>query len=627
MVQSLLLPLHSTSPSTTWSNLETRVRQIESQKGSFRTVTEKGLQDDIEKAKAGDADIASENEESEDEDESPESKQKRLWEAREEMMKQLLRAQNETLTALDSISLLISGHSKAGPGAKSSMSPALSSAVPSSTLDAQKVRNTQLSKPAEQHNESLYMGYKLEGLQKAIDKISSARNRLSEQANHESAFWKQVADLSAQGLVISRLPRDSRVIGVHFGFPEAALRFRNRGFAVLRADQEGQLRLDQAISTSQRHTVQISILRNGKVTSCSRPPTLASTAASISTNIADLRRNLFEEELFFEMGREARTIANQRVAIFGKTITAEISDGQKMRIDLVGHNEKSTRDESTDGDIADGILLCLRGLLSRGHEQSLARRSQPPAPLVPKSPPLPEYALLRPLLSHMRHQMLISKLRDYCNSLSATMNTAGVTLGMKSSSIIPLEPAGRHLSRHARFLDTMLAPAESIIEIALPTGRKLEVKMRTHLAPPAFGTVFIASPIKYASGSVTPLKMPSFDAVTSAICDALTADLVELILDAHGPDTGTMHQWTSKDRTSGLLKSHNASLYVRTNVDTSLALRYQKQAGSASPAEDAAWVWHAGKMSEAPIGTGEVQEPRHLIDVVNMLSEKDSRPL
>jgi mediator of RNA polymerase II transcription subunit 17 len=623
MAQSILLPLRLSPPTAAWANLETRVRQIESQKGSFRTITEQDLQNDIEQAKSGAADVASESEESEEEDESPETKQKRLWEAKEEMLKQLLRAQNETLTALDSISLLISGHAKAGAGAKSSMSPALSMAVAHSTLDAQKVLITHPSLPAEQQNQSLYLGYKLESLKKAVDQIDSAKSRLNKQAHQESAFWKQVADLSAQGLVISRLPRDSRIIGVHFGFPEAAPKFRNRGFAVLRADPDGELRLDQAIATSKRYTVRVSITEGGKLTSISRPPTIVASETNIATIVADLRRSLFEEELFFEIGREARIVANQDVSTVGKTVVAKISGDRTMRIELVGHDEQSMDEESTAGGFADGVVLCLRGLLSKGHEKTLARRSQPPAPLLPKTLPLPEYALLRPLLSHMRHQMLVSTLQDYCDSLKVTMDTAGLFFDAKSSTV-SVGVAGGLPSHRILLMDTMLAPADSIMEMKLPTGRKLEVKIGTHLAPPAFGTVFTASPVEYTLSTTTPPNMPNLEAVKSVICYMLTADIVELILDRDSPDYGSKQIWTSETGRTGVLKSHNAYLYVRTNVDTSLAVRYHKEPANASPADKAAWMWHADKMSKAPAGTHEVHQPQYLIEVVKNLSQKEN---
>ena len=622
MAQPILLPLRSTQPPVAL-DLEPRLRQIEAQKGSFRTVTERSLQEDISKAKLGHLDVVSESEDSDSEDESLESKQKKLWEAREEMTKQLLRAQNETLTALDSISLLISGHSKAGAGAKSSMSPALASAVPDSTLDAQKVRAPQLSLSAEQQSESLYLGYKLEALNKAVDDISSARSRLSEKAQQESAFWKQVADLSAQGLVISRLPRDSRTIGIHFGLPEAAPKFRNRGFAVLFADQNGQLRLDQNIATARRWSVQISTFQNGKLTSLSRPPPPVSTDINLATTVADLRRSLFEEELFFEIGREARTIANQGVSMVEKTITAEITNGQIMQIKLVGLDEQSAEGELTDNTFADGILLCLRGLLSKGHEKSLARRSQPPPPLVPKIPPVPEHALLRPLLTRLRHQALVSTLQDYAEALKATMETAGLSFGTKYSSTVPLKPPGSQMSYHALFLDTMLAPADSSFEIVFPTGRKREVRMRTHLAPPTFGTVFTISSVGYNSKTVTPQRMPNLDAVNSTIRDELTAEIVELIHGMVGSDYGTIEQSTSKTSSDGVLQSQKASWHVKLNVDATLTVRYHnpEQPGIASPAEDVQCTWHAHNFDVSHGGGNrDIDRSGHLIDFVKSIA-------
>ena len=627
MAQPILLPLRSTQPSLTWPGLEPRVRQIEAQKGSFRTVTERSLQEDIDKARSGHLDAASESEDSESEDESPESKQKRLWEAREEKIKQLLRAQNEALTALDSISLLISGHSKAGVGAKLSMSPALASAVPASTLDVQKIRAPQLSHLAEEQGKSLNLGYKLEALNKAIDDIASARSRLSEKAHQESAFWKQVADLSAQGLVISRLPRDSRTIGIHFGFPEAAPRFRNRGFAVLRADQDGKLRLDQIIATARQWSVQISTFKDGKLTSLSRPPPLVSTDTNLATTVADLRRSLFEEELFFEIGREARIIANQGVTMVEKTITAEISNGQTMQIKLVGLDEQSTEDESTNSTFADGILLCLRGLLSKGHEKFLAKRSQPPTPLAPKTPPVPEHALLRPLLTHLRHQALISTLQDYTEALKATMETAGLSFRTNYSSTVPLEPSGSQKSHHALFLDTMLAPADSSLEIVFPTGRKREMRIRTYLAPPTFGTVFTISSVRSNSETQTPLKMPNLDSVNSNIRDVLTEDIVSLIQDALGPGYTTKPVLTSNTSSDEVLHSQslNAFWYVKVYANAVLTVRYHKahQPGTKLDDEKAECTWHAHgfDVSHGGGGNRDIGKSRgHLLDIVKSLS-------
>lgn len=621
MAQSMLLPLRSSPPISTLATLETRVRQIESQKGSFRTVTEQSLQDDIAKAKSGDSHVASDSEDSEQEDESPETKQKRLWEAREEMLKQLLRAQNETLTALDSISLLLSGHFKAGAGAKLSMSPALSSSVPDSTIAAQKVRFTPPSLAAESRDQSLHLGYKLEGLNKAIEKVDSARSRLGHQARQESAFWKQVADLSAQGLVISRLPRDSRIIGVHFGFSEAAAKFGNRGFAVLRADQDGHLRLDQSIATSKQYTVRVSVIEDEMLTSISTSRNTMPMETKLANNVADLRRSLFEEELFFEIGREARIIANQDVSMVGNTIVAKISGSQKLRIELVGHDEPSTEDDSTAGGIADGILISLRGLLSKGHEQILARRSQPPPPLMPIALPLPEYALLRPLLSHMRHRTVVSKLQNYCDALKVTLNTAGLKLSAKSSTA-SADPADGYSSHHKLLLDTMLAPADSVTQITLPTGQKLEINVTTHLAPPAFGTVFTVVP-RDTTRTPPPPKTPNLEVVKSAICSILTADVVELVLEGKSSDDDNQKNWTSKGtRGSGILRSDSACLYVSANTNTSLAIRYHKESRDTSPAQEATWMWHAKRMSEAPARIRELYEPRHLIDVVKSLLQK-----
>lgn len=626
MANTILLPLRSTHREPTWGSLETRVRQIEFQKGSFRSVTEESLLEDIEKVRTGNAEVLSDSEDSE-EDESPESKQKKLWAARDEMIKQILRAQNETLTALDSISLLVSKYPKTQALAKLSMSPALLSAVPDSTLDAQKVRTIQSSTSVKQKSELLYLGYKLDGLNKAIEKINSARARLNAQAKQESNFWKQVADIAAEGLVVSRLPRDSRTIGVHFGFSEAAPRFRNRGFAVLRTDQDGQLRLDQNITLAKRYSVQVTTFREDRITGRSRASTDRSTDMTLAATVASLRRSLFEEELFFEIGREARAIANQGVAIIGNTITSDIIGDQRMEIELVDHDERLTRTESKDDEMADAIVLCLRSLLSKGHEQTLARRSQPPVPLMLKTSPIPEYALLRPLLSHMRQQSIVSVLKVYCDSMKATLNSAGLAYSVVFSSTMSIEHDGGEHSHQKLFSDALLAPADTSINISLPTNRNLEVNVRTHLAPPAFGTIFIASPIEYQSDQLTPPKMSNVDAAKSALRHVLATDIVELICDMQSSEDGIDRGWTSSGRYSGELKCRDSSMIVRvmdTDLGPSLGLRYLKWKDPAASETEQTWVWQGTRMLRSDAGTRKSQETKQLVDVVKDLLGRPS---
>ena len=622
MAQSVLLPLRSSPNEPTSVPLETRIRQIESLKGSIRTVTEKSLQEQIDKSATGESDAATESEESDEEGDSPDIKQKKLWMAREEMMKQLLRAQNETLTALDSVSLLLSRYPKQQAAAKASMSPALSSAVSGSTLDAAKVKNAPFSAPVEQRKECLYLGYKLDGLNKAIDKINSARTRLGDQAKHESAFWKQVADLSAEGLVVSRLPHDSRRIGVHFGFPEAASRFRNRGFALLRTDQDGELQLDQAITASTRYSIRVMTYRGGKMTGRSKLPPPLSSKMTISGTVADLRRNLFEEELFFEIGREARAIANQGVAIVDNAIDADISNGQKMRIELVDQEQRTIDAVLAEDGTADAMVLCLRSLLSKGHEQSLARRSQPPAPLIPKAASVTEYALLRPLLSHMRHQSLLSALQRYCDSFETTMRTAGLSFKTKLIYAMTIDCSANDRPHRELLLNSLLAPADSKLEITLPTGRTFEMKIRTHLAPPAFGTVFTASPIQYNAETITPPNMSNLDAVKSALGHVLTVDIVGFVGSALKMAGQLQQPWTSTGRSSGELRSNEASLYIKAiTEDTSIGLRYVKRNARASSETDIGWVWRGDKMLRFSADTRETKEPLDLIEIMMQVSK------
>ena len=68
--------------------LPARLRQIEIQKGAFRNVTEAGLQEEIKNSSSPSLDDATDKGD-EEQEETREERQMKLWNARNEMLKQL----------------------------------------------------------------------------------------------------------------------------------------------------------------------------------------------------------------------------------------------------------------------------------------------------------------------------------------------------------------------------------------------------------------------------------------------------------------------------------------------------------------------------------------------------------
>lgn len=127
-------------------------------------------------------------------------------------------AQNEALTALDFMSLLISR--EAPRQADLSMSPFLKQTVPGGTLGFD---NTQASKPTTAQDDAankVAIGWNFQSLNSAADRLLASATRLEDEMKKEKRYWKGILSVSEKGWSICRLPRENHTVGVRFGFSE-----------------------------------------------------------------------------------------------------------------------------------------------------------------------------------------------------------------------------------------------------------------------------------------------------------------------------------------------------------------------------------------------------------------------
>ena len=143
------------------------------------------------------------------------------------------------------------------------MSPALKEAVPIGTLATHVLQSKPPPTALRKQLNLASQGWRSNSFKSASEKLSKASTKLQAEAEKESKYWAQIADLTARGWPVSRLPRDAKAIGVHFGFPEAAQQFRDRGFALLRQSEDGTVSLD---NPRRRKRLGVAVTRNNKTT-------------------------------------------------------------------------------------------------------------------------------------------------------------------------------------------------------------------------------------------------------------------------------------------------------------------------------------------------------------------------
>ncbi|EXJ96225.1 hypothetical protein A1O1_01351 [Capronia coronata CBS 617.96] len=523
---SLLIPPEQDSTS---QDLQVQIQKIVAQKGHFRHVTEQSLLAQIRGKAPGSKhnDPQGDGQVEPEEDETPQKRQERLWKSREEMLERLSYAQNEILCALDFVSLLIS---KQSVPAQHSMSPALKDAVPAGTLAARVLPAKPLSSSVQRRLASASQGRRLASFRSTSIKLSTASSRLKIDAERETEYWAQIADLTASGWAVSRLPRDSKAIGVHFGFPESAPQFRDRGFALLRQADDGAVILDKHPIQRKRKRLGVYVSRNNTKTAFFQARTSVQKAQpqSIGDQLTDMRDSLFEEELFYEVCREARIMANQGVTTRADSVDLEVTGGCQISL-VFAEQHDSDVDATPDSDdhiVAEFVAVALRLLLNAAHQQNLVRRSQKPPPMTLKSRPLPEYALIRLILTHLRHKAEATRFWKSCRDLAKPFLQAGIQV-----SITPQKSTGNlfeslSVDHSSTLLSEMMLPAKAGCKVSLTEGRTMQVGLATFLGPPLYGSRYETSPVDFGFSHMPILRHETEGAAVSCIRRILLLDLV-----------------------------------------------------------------------------------------------------
>lgn len=399
--------------------------------------------------------------------------------------------------------------------------------------------------------------YKLQGFSTAADNILRAASKLEAEAAKETTYWNQILSVKQKGWSISKVPRDPRTLGVHFGFRDAVPAFRNRGFAALRRNADGSLRLDQGALPSRPVAAQVSITRNGRKSGMSSMPYAKFPSGDdIDEQILRARNTLYEEELFHELGREARLLANQGATMSSKQIQMPLDEHTQMQIDLIDlDNDSASNSHGLDEQLADGIAVALRILLSHAHEQNLQRRSQPPPPMTLKPRPMPEYALIRPVTTHLQHRSNLKSVTAFIETIIRPLSSAGMSCDLQSSfhsldGIVlnqPVSPLATTTNTvnptrhdHHLLIATFIQPPTTTLTLTLPTARPLKITLHTNLNAPQFGTEYTFSPQTLTYPSLSSSLSPMDLSITlprlsrrfeleATLRHVLTLDIVHLI--------------------------------------------------------------------------------------------------
>lgn len=450
-------------------------------------------------------------------------------------------AQNEALTALDFVSLLLT---KEVPRADSSLSPFLKTTVPKGTLDFDRSDASRPTKLQEEKSRTVAAGWRLSSLNASADKLLGAAQRLEKEMEKETNYWNQVLSVSEKGWSTRRMPREPHTVGVWFGFSEAGSLYSSRGLAALRPDASGDIMLDQGLSSSAR-TIQLQLIENGRTVERSRLAALQSGNEDLEEVIRHARDSLFDEELFHEMTREARTLASQGVVVHDEAIQIPInkpqmstSDGttlprQEVVIELVSSSQhdnamvKNTRR-------ADAVALVLRLLLTDVYRQRFQKRTQNPQPLTDEIVPVPTYDILQPTINYLNHKSCTDVLVEKITIAQRLLRLAGLSTS-HTGSRFELDPVTQESltgSRTSLLVEHLKAPLRSIVSFSLSSKSQYKIMIKSHMSAPIYGSTFVLR-LADSSGSSTFHSMVDLE---GRIMDLARKAVFEHIVD-HMPNS------------------------------------------------------------------------------------------
>lgn len=335
-------------------------------------------------------------------------------------------ALNETQLLLDFVLLLLSLVRQLE---KTSISPHLQKNVPLGSLSSDRLVVNKDDGAANAKGEQVGRRWKLESLQQVTKLFHHSHEELSQQMTKERRYWSLVNVVKSSGEVMfkSRDPELlARTIGVKYGYGDSGLSYYDKGLAILRKNDEGEVKftpvtsLNRAIEKNYRY-VRVRILTNidgifsltGQLTF--KYPDRRPDEAELTYDIDMARYFLFEEDLFYQLTREAKSLINYNVSIISDKIILEINN-EIIEIELVSYDNDDDLDyqninqfSTLNNQKCHKILVCLKIMLCCYYKYNLLLKQKMPTQLTKWKLNHSHPLILRPLLGNIRHELNLNR--------------------------------------------------------------------------------------------------------------------------------------------------------------------------------------------------------------------------
>jgi Subunit 17 of Mediator complex len=464
-------------------------------------------------------------------------------------------------------------------------------------------------------------GWRSQTLGSVSQSLSVASARLRKESERECKYWEQVAKLRENGTAISRYPRDTSAVAVHYGSANAAPQFQPRGFALLRQDTDSSMYIDRGAVPHHRKRIRVEIYRGSQSSGSYKfdAGSICDTS-EVTQAIATARDELLEEELFHEIGREARISANQGITARGQTIIANIENEYEILISLKVPLLDPENSNPEDNFLAEYIGLSLRALLQQAHKETYICRSQTPPPLLARTTSPTEHAILRPLISKLKHRVAVEELQSSVDKkILEPVRRAGLDIDWQHGTTQDSEV--RPDDAQKEFIVSN-QPRRSVFNFVLPTHRQVYVTITSHLGSPIYGNKYDVSGLDDEFAPVKPASYKTLDTTLGALLELSRQDLVIFVASLEVPNHSDKHE----DKTKGLrwkvTRPHHGELTLSSTrslrlvakmrvemVNSNLVIRLAPAAPEYQKGKKVlAWTWGRRGMSNGAMVTGNPED-------------------
>ncbi|KAF4124469.1 hypothetical protein GMORB2_5135 [Geosmithia morbida] len=571
-------------------NVAEFIARVNAQPGGFRALSAAKLREEAARQARGgaaevaeDVDMASDDDDGDDDDDDDDDDESHdandtadPLQARFEVLKNVEIAAQTAMLTLDSVSLLLS---KQNPTQASlTLSKQLRDVVGIGSLGSDRLAEPATDQAKDKDQETVALGWTLMEINKTRDSAKAACAFLTDEMESETKYWEDIIGVQANGWSVCKMPQDRHTLGVRVGFSEAIPEFRAMGLVPIRRHEDGSANLDGNLLRLLSQRLIITCERDGQVLGRCALDLSNDEDAALETRVLEARNKLFDEELWHELGREARSLAAYDVNLLGSTLTYDVDGGIKVTMQFLSPDSPLAPDVSSlpVDDTAEAISLTLHILLSYAHRFNELMRKRPLPPHYPRNRGQVA-TLLRPIIARSMCLRSIESCTRFVGGLVRTLRKAG----LDSSFILNTshQPPPSEASSSARngggphqlpasqlFVRNMLQPADFYVVVNLVPDVTFTIRGRT-LLHPITATYYYILP----SPSLDQVCPPHRDAYTTMralseyLCTATGRLLTEFFL-ARLPAEDDA--WTRNMQGTAIRRTDNSSFQCLFHVGT-----------------------------------------------------------